>query len=373
MPTLNRLPILTLFLWCAVHGGSSMRAEEIAVEISNPPATGQVVFVLFDSANAFGDLRDPVKTVALPFDGRSRYRLTGIAPGTYALLVYHDENRNGLVDRNFIGIPKEPLGFSNDYRPKGPPNYKRAAFVLQPDKRRDFSITLKKPLGPRGRVGVGIGVIGRSSPYRDYDGGVYQVIPALTYTGERLQIYGPRIQLGLAGSGRLRLAATGEYRIGAYEEEDSDVLSGMGDAESSFLAGLVVQADFPNGMDLSLSYAHDALGSIGGGEARLEIGKSYQRDMLRMTPKIGLKWMSSDLANNDFGVPPSQALPDRPAYVMDALLSVEVGMGLFIDITRDWLVLIDVSIEYLPSEVTDSPIVSENRLSKGVAAFSYIF
>jgi uncharacterized protein (DUF2141 family) len=163
MCTPRRLPTVMLLLSCCMGGGARMTAEEITVEISNPPVTGEVVFVLFDSANSFGDLRDPVKTAAFPFDGRERYRLSGVSPGTYALLVYHDENRNGRVDRNFIGIPKEPLGFSNGYRPKGPPSYRRAAFVLAPGEQRDFSMALKKPLGPRGRNGRGHGVPGVGS------------------------------------------------------------------------------------------------------------------------------------------------------------------------------------------------------------------
>jgi uncharacterized protein (DUF2141 family) len=36
-----------------------------------------------------------------------------IPPGTYALAVIHDENMNGKLDTNFIGIPKEGYGFSN--------------------------------------------------------------------------------------------------------------------------------------------------------------------------------------------------------------------------------------------------------------------
>ncbi|WP_267382955.1 DUF2141 domain-containing protein [Sphingomonas sp. GC_Shp_6] len=38
----------------------------------------------------------------------------GVAPGRYAIQAYHDENRNDKVDRNFLGLPKEGVGFSND-------------------------------------------------------------------------------------------------------------------------------------------------------------------------------------------------------------------------------------------------------------------
>jgi len=40
-----------------------------------------------------------------------------IPPGTYALVVIHDENMNGKLDTNWVGIPKEGYGFSNDVKP----------------------------------------------------------------------------------------------------------------------------------------------------------------------------------------------------------------------------------------------------------------
>ncbi len=40
-----------------------------------------------------------------------------VEPGEYAIAVYHDQNGNGKMDTRLFGIPKEPYGFSNDFRP----------------------------------------------------------------------------------------------------------------------------------------------------------------------------------------------------------------------------------------------------------------
>lgn len=54
-----------------------------------------------------------------------------LEPGSYALAVYHDLNNNQVLDKNFVGIPKEPYGFSNDFRPKfSPPKFQDCAFQL---------------------------------------------------------------------------------------------------------------------------------------------------------------------------------------------------------------------------------------------------
>ena len=56
-----------------------------------------------------------------------------VPPGTWAAQAFHDENRNGIIDRNFFGIPTEGLGFSNDARFNfGPPSFAAAAFQLGP-------------------------------------------------------------------------------------------------------------------------------------------------------------------------------------------------------------------------------------------------
>ena len=54
--------------------------------------------------------------------------------GEYALSVFQDVNDDGKLERNFIGIPKEPAGLSNNARPRfGPPKYKDAVFTLAVD------------------------------------------------------------------------------------------------------------------------------------------------------------------------------------------------------------------------------------------------
>jgi uncharacterized protein (DUF2141 family) len=62
-------------------------------------------------------------------NGRLELQFADIAPGDYALAILHDENGNGKVDTNFIGIPKEGVGFSNNATGKmGPPSFDAVRF-----------------------------------------------------------------------------------------------------------------------------------------------------------------------------------------------------------------------------------------------------
>lgn len=75
---------------------------------------------------------DSGQTVSIPVQ---------LKPGRYGLSVYHDKNSNGKLDSNFIGIPKEPVGLSNDHRPKfGPPRFEKAAIDIERDQVVDISL-----------------------------------------------------------------------------------------------------------------------------------------------------------------------------------------------------------------------------------------
>lgn len=64
--------------------------------------------------------------------GEVLVRLT-LPPGTWALQAFQDEDDSGEITRNFLGIPTEGVGFSNDAPIRfGPPRWDDAAFTLGP-------------------------------------------------------------------------------------------------------------------------------------------------------------------------------------------------------------------------------------------------
>lgn len=64
--------------------------------------------------------------------------------GEYALSVFQDENDDGKLQSNFLGIPKEPAGLSNNVRPRfGPPKYRDATFKLAPGEIVEQKIALQ--------------------------------------------------------------------------------------------------------------------------------------------------------------------------------------------------------------------------------------
>lgn len=100
---------------------------------------GTVRLALYRSEDGFPtDFTKAVRKFSAPVTGdRVVMTLDGLEPGTWAIAAYHDENDNNELDTNFIGIPKEGLGVSND--PKGsfgPPDFEDARFELDGKPRR---------------------------------------------------------------------------------------------------------------------------------------------------------------------------------------------------------------------------------------------
>jgi len=60
---------------------------------------------------------------------QARCDFEDIPPGNYAMAVVHDENMNGKLDANWVGIPTEGYGFSNNAKALlGAPSFSAASF-----------------------------------------------------------------------------------------------------------------------------------------------------------------------------------------------------------------------------------------------------
>ena len=107
-------------------------------------AKGQVSCALFRSPDGFP--KDASKAVAhqeVRITGaQATCNFEGVSPGQYAVAVFHDENGNGKMDTNFIGMPREGVGASNNPKTRmGPPRFADAAFTVAGSK-VDLQITV---------------------------------------------------------------------------------------------------------------------------------------------------------------------------------------------------------------------------------------
>jgi len=95
-------------------------------------STGTVACALFESPAGFPAefLHSATNVMIIKIrKAHARCDFEDIPPGTYAMVVIHDENMNGKLDTNALGIPKEGYGFSNDAKKfLGTPSFSDASF-----------------------------------------------------------------------------------------------------------------------------------------------------------------------------------------------------------------------------------------------------
>ena len=108
-------------------------------------STGTVACALFESPVGFPAefLSSATNVMVIKIrKTQARCDFEDIPPGTYALAVIHDENMNGKLETNWIGIPTEGYGFSNDAKGVvGAPTFLAASFPYD-GQNLDLTMTL---------------------------------------------------------------------------------------------------------------------------------------------------------------------------------------------------------------------------------------
>lgn len=114
---------------------SAQDSYSLTIEITNASSDdGQLVIGLYNSESSF--LRDTYMGQLSPVvNGKATVTFNNVPKGNYAVSLFHDENKNNKLDSNFMGIPKEDYGCSNDARGfMGPPSWSDAKFTLNESK-----------------------------------------------------------------------------------------------------------------------------------------------------------------------------------------------------------------------------------------------
>jgi uncharacterized protein (DUF2141 family) len=104
---------------------------EIAVTLPEN-ATGKLYLVVYDNKSDFlGEKGELTIYETAELRKNPTIKLNQVKEGTYAFVAFIDENNNGVMDKNRLGIPKEPIGFSvSKMGLFGPPSFKKASYQI---------------------------------------------------------------------------------------------------------------------------------------------------------------------------------------------------------------------------------------------------
>ena len=128
--------VLTLLIAAALAGlAARAQALDLTVEVTGARNNeGTVSAALYASAETWTAMKQPLRAQRVPAGARTLLVFRDLPAGTYALAVIHDQNGNGKLDTNPVGMPIEAYGFSRDARGNfGPPTFDAAAVTVNAD------------------------------------------------------------------------------------------------------------------------------------------------------------------------------------------------------------------------------------------------
>lgn len=118
--TVFSLLLMPFLLPIAYSQASTLNIKITNIELNK----GKVIVEIYKNESNW--LKEPFRKIVLPSGSESQVASFEVPYGDYAVSVYQDINESGELDRRIFGIPKEPVGFGNNYRPFGEPKFDSA-------------------------------------------------------------------------------------------------------------------------------------------------------------------------------------------------------------------------------------------------------
>ena len=109
----------------------SLHGKLVIVIKSLKNTSGNLNVALYNSYKAFANKSTPFKGASVAVtDFTMTIRFDSVPPGVYSIAAFHDEDKNGVLKTNQLGIPVEGYCFSNNIGTSmGPPDYNKIKFV----------------------------------------------------------------------------------------------------------------------------------------------------------------------------------------------------------------------------------------------------
>lgn len=133
-----------------VAGAAAAGGTPLTVVVDNVRSNVGRVHVALCPQKAFLKTDCPLEASSPAQTGSTSVTFANVPPGEWAAQVFQDENGNKKVDQNFLGIPREGVGFSRDARiALGPPKWRDAVFTHEA-KAQSIRLSLRYFMGPSG-------------------------------------------------------------------------------------------------------------------------------------------------------------------------------------------------------------------------------
>jgi uncharacterized protein (DUF2141 family) len=137
----KNLGILLFVSLATFHQG--LQAADLIVKVESELPDGNIGCALFSNPKGFPmDASDAIQKFSQNTRMGTEFIFSNLKSGRYAVSVMNDQNGNKILDKNFLGIPKEEWGVSNNVRPNlRAPKFEEATFEI--DEKSDLTLKIR--------------------------------------------------------------------------------------------------------------------------------------------------------------------------------------------------------------------------------------
>lgn len=220
---------------------------------------------------------------------------------------------------------------------------------------------------PDDRWTLGIAVAAIESPYAG-EGTRFQPLPLVRFQGERFFLRGGDAGLHLIKRDTFAVDAFVSARLDGVDVDDlgRTELAANGidatlleDRDDGVDAGLAV-GWFGRAGRITVRAVADVSGTSDGLEASINYGYPFRRGRNTLEPIVGVRWMSSDLADYYYGTLDSEVARGAPLYRPGSVVVPSVGLSFARSLTPRWTLIGRIAYDVLPDEITDGPLLEQD-------------
>lgn len=236
------------------------------------------------------------------------------------------------------------------------------------------SVSSAQPSPPRFGLGLGMGV--SESPYAG-EGLKITPLPLIHYEGERLFFQGLTGGVHLWRSQSFALDAIASLRMDGIDAKD---FGKKELARNGIQRSLLEDRD--NGLDMGLAaswrgaaghFELTAQADVSGSSEGFELGAKYAYEFDvgngSLTPSISVSYLSKDMANYYYGTLKEEVARGVVNYQPGAVTLPTLGLSYTLPLSDHWQFMSAVQYKFLPSDISDSPLVESGTRGEGTVAF----
>jgi len=217
--------------------------------------------------------------------------------------------------------------------------------------------------------GVGLAAVSTGEIYRG-DSNKITPFPLVLYDSEYIHFFGNTFDVKLPSYGDVDFAVRAKYGVGAgYKASDSSYLNGMAERKAGVSLGFAATTKTSFG---TFSADWQKLPSDNKGQ-QVQIGAEWpiKQGKFEFVPHVGIDWADKKYVDYYYGVQPNEVTAARKAYSGNAATNLGVGIRVNYALTRNQLLVLDVSDTHYAKNITDSPLVDKTTAPS--IKFGYLY